>query len=143
MVDVANSESIILQKGLKRENFAIITLFKAEPGRAKARELILCAKRGKPVFKDWATSEEDFLASRQATAWLLDTHALLRALLEPVKLGRKTRTILKDPANEIPVSPTSYWEISLKFGLGKLALPETDPSEIPAAAHQLGLKFQW
>ena len=72
-------------------------------------------------------------------AWLLDTHALLWALFEPEKLGRKTRATLKDPANEVLVSPLSYWEISLKSGLGKLILPETDPSEIPAAAHQFGL----
>jgi len=72
-------------------------------------------------------------------AWLLDTHALLWALFEPDKLGPKTRAILKDPANEVLVSPLSYWEISLKCGLGKLVLPETDPSEIPGAAHQLGL----
>ena len=72
-------------------------------------------------------------------AWLLDTHTLLWALFEPEKLGRKTRATLKDPANEVLVSPLSYWEISLKSGLGKLVLPETDPSEIPAAAHQLGL----
>ncbi|MGL4400861.1 MAG: type II toxin-antitoxin system VapC family toxin [Luteolibacter sp.] len=72
-------------------------------------------------------------------AWLLDTHTLLWALFEPEKLGRKTRAILKEPTNEVLVSPLSYWEISLKFGLGKLMLPETDPSEIPAAAQQLGL----
>lgn len=71
--------------------------------------------------------------------WMLDTHALLWALFEPDKLGRKARAILKDPANEVRVSPVSYWEISLKFGLGKLVLPDTDPAEIPAAAHQLGL----
>lgn len=70
---------------------------------------------------------------------MLDTHALLWALFEPDKLGRKTRAILKDRANEVRVSPVSYWEISLKFGLGKLVLPNTDPSEIPAAAYQLGL----
>lgn len=70
---------------------------------------------------------------------MLDTHALLWALLEPDKLGRKTRAILKDRENEVRVSPVSYWEISLKFGLGKLVLPNTDPSEIPAAAYQLGL----
>lgn len=44
-----------------------------------------------------------------------------------------------DRANEVRISPFSYWEISQKFGLGKLVLPDTDPSEIPAAAHQLGL----
>lgn len=72
-------------------------------------------------------------------AWLLDTHALLWALFEPEKLGRKTRAILKNPTNEVLVSPLSYWEISLKCGLGKLILPDTDPSEIPAAAQRLGL----
>lgn len=71
--------------------------------------------------------------------WLLDTHTLLWALFEPGKLGRKTRAILKDPVNDVRVSPVSYWEISLKFGLGKLLLPDTDPSEIPAAVGQLGL----
>ena len=62
LVEVAKCESIILQKGRKRENVAMLTPFKAEP--AKARELGLLAKRGKPVFKDWSISEEDFLASR-------------------------------------------------------------------------------
>ena len=71
--------------------------------------------------------------------WMLDTHALLWALFEPKKLGRKTRAILEDPANAVVVSPVSYWEISLKYSLGKLLLPATDPSEIPHAAHQLGL----
>jgi PIN domain nuclease of toxin-antitoxin system len=71
--------------------------------------------------------------------WMLDTHALLWALFEPNKLGRKARARLEDRANQVMVSPLSYWEISLKFGLGKLVLPDTDPSEIPRAALQLGL----
>lgn len=41
---------------------ALLNPFKAES--AKARELGLLAGRGKPVFKDWAISEEDFLVSR-------------------------------------------------------------------------------
>lgn len=72
-------------------------------------------------------------------AWMLDTHALVWALFEPKKLGRNTSSILDDPHNEVLVSPLSYWEISLKSGLGKLQLPGTDPAEIPAAARQLGL----
>jgi len=72
-------------------------------------------------------------------AWMLDTHALIWALFEPKKLGRNTRSILDDPHNEVLVSPLSYWEISLKSGLGKLQLPDTDPAEIPATARQLGL----
>lgn len=72
-------------------------------------------------------------------AWMLDTHALIWALFEPGKLGRKARGILGDSRNEVMVSPLSYWEISLKSGLGKLQLPATDPEEIPAAARELGL----
>jgi len=72
-------------------------------------------------------------------AWMLDTHALLWALFDTQKLGRKTRAILQDPANDVRISPVSYWEISLKAGLGKLELPDTDPSEIPSAIRQLGL----
>ena len=72
--------------------------------------------------------------------WMLDTHALLWALFDPNKLGRNARARLEDPANQVVVSPVSYWEISLKFGLGKLELPMTDPSEIPLAAQQLGLR---
>ena len=72
-------------------------------------------------------------------AWMLDTHALVWALFDPKKLGRNTRAVLDDPLNEILVSPISYWEISLKSGLGKLRLPDTDPAEIPAAVTQLGL----
>jgi antitoxin (DNA-binding transcriptional repressor) of toxin-antitoxin stability system len=60
--EVANGESIILQRGRKRENVALLTPFKAEP--TKARPLGLLSKRGKPVFKDWSISEDDFLASR-------------------------------------------------------------------------------
>ena len=40
----------------------MLTPFIAPP--AKARELGLLAKRGKPVFKDWSINEDDFLASR-------------------------------------------------------------------------------
>ena len=73
-------------------------------------------------------------------AWILDTHALIWALFEPQKLGRRSRKILENPELEVWVSPISYWEISLKHGLGKLILPDTDPSEIPDAALRLGLK---
>lgn len=73
-------------------------------------------------------------------AWMLDTHALLWALFEPDKLGRKARSILENPANQVMVGAISYWEIALKFGLGKLKLPNTDPCEIPHAVERLGLR---
>lgn len=70
---------------------------------------------------------------------MLDTHGLIWALFEPEKLGPKTRAILENSQSVVFVSAISYWEISLKAGLGKLHLPGTDPGEIPAAARQLGL----
>ena len=60
--EVAKGESVILQKGRSRENVAILTPFKPVPG--KARQLGLLAKRGKPVFKNWAMSEDEFLSLR-------------------------------------------------------------------------------
>ena len=59
---VAKGESIVLQKGRRRENVAILAPFKKVPG--KARQLGLFSKRGKPVFKNWEMNEDDFLASR-------------------------------------------------------------------------------
>lgn len=60
--EVANGESIILQKGRSRDNVAILAPFK--PVSGKARQLGLLAKRGKPVFKDWQITEDEFLSPR-------------------------------------------------------------------------------
>lgn len=43
--------------------------------------------------------------------------------LEPKRIGRKTRALLEDPANELGVSVASAWEIILKTARGKLELP--------------------
>ncbi|MCU0750147.1 MAG: hypothetical protein MUF13_11440 [Akkermansiaceae bacterium] len=60
--EVAKGESVVLQKGRKRENVAILAPFSEPP--SPARRLGLFSKRGKPVFKDWSMSEDDFLSSR-------------------------------------------------------------------------------
>ena len=51
---------------------------------------------------------------------LLDTHALLWAVLEPHKLSVRARTLIGDPANDLLVSSASAWEIATKHRLGKL-----------------------
>ncbi len=51
---------------------------------------------------------------------LLDTHALLWAVLAPRSLSRRASTIIADPGNEILVSAASAWEIATKVRLGKL-----------------------
>ncbi len=60
--EVAQGASIIVQKGRSRENVAILTPFTEI--NASPRQLGLLAGRGKPVFKNWSITEDDFLASR-------------------------------------------------------------------------------
>ena len=55
---------------------------------------------------------------------LLDTHIFLWALTEPNRLREKSKSLLKDPDNQLYFSAASSWEISIKAGLGKLPLPE-------------------
>lgn len=52
---------------------------------------------------------------------LLDTHALLWAVLSPSSLSKKARTQIADPINVILVSVASAWEIATKVRLGRLA----------------------
>jgi PIN domain nuclease of toxin-antitoxin system len=69
---------------------------------------------------------------------LLDTHAFLWAALEPGRLSVAARTSVTDPANEVMVSSISFWEISLKFALGKLQLNGVLPEDLPDGARQMG-----
>jgi PIN domain nuclease of toxin-antitoxin system len=51
---------------------------------------------------------------------LLDTHALLWALVEPHRLSARAAQLVRDPANVVLVSAASAWEIATKYRLGKL-----------------------
>jgi len=72
---------------------------------------------------------------------LLDTHAFLWALMAPEKLGRNARSAMESPGNEIFVSAISFWEISLKYSLGKLLLEGITPDELPSVAEEAGFSF--
>lgn len=52
---------------------------------------------------------------------LLDTHVLLWAVLEPVKLSENLREALEDSGNGLFVSAATAWEIATKWRLGKLS----------------------
>ncbi len=69
---------------------------------------------------------------------LLDTHAFLWAAFTPRRLSRKAREAIMDPDNEVLVSVVSFWEISLKFGLGKIELEGTAPEDLPDVARRMG-----
>lgn len=69
--------------------------------------------------------------------YLLDTHTFLWALMDPDKLSHQTTQILERSTNEIFLSVISFWEISLKFSLGKLDLKGITPPEMPPAAREM------
>jgi PIN domain nuclease of toxin-antitoxin system len=56
---------------------------------------------------------------------LLDTHALLWAYLNDPKLSATAAGLVTDPANEILISPATYWEIAIKLGTGKYLFAES------------------
>jgi PIN domain nuclease of toxin-antitoxin system len=55
---------------------------------------------------------------------LLDTQAFLWFLLDDASLSVSARTLIEDPANDLEVSPATYWEIAIKICLKKYVLPE-------------------
>ena len=53
---------------------------------------------------------------------LLDTHIWLWSLIEPVRLGKRTREELQDPKNELWLSPISTWEALTLHDKGRVYL---------------------
>lgn len=45
---------------------------------------------------------------------LLDTHTFLWFVLNDPQLSAAAKALIEDPANDILVSPASYWEIAIK-----------------------------
>jgi PIN domain nuclease of toxin-antitoxin system len=70
---------------------------------------------------------------------LLDTHSFLWAVTAPEKLSAKMREVIADPGNEIHVSTVSFWEIVLKYSLGKLQITGCSPEDLVGTGRQMGL----
>ena len=70
--------------------------------------------------------------------YLVDTHCLIWSLLDPDKISAQHRTILEDETHTKYVSSVSFWEISLKFGLGKLKLSGIAPEQLVHGAMEAG-----
>lgn len=73
--------------------------------------------------------------------YLLDTHALLWVLFEDERLSWKASAAIKSLENEVYVSVVSYWEISLKYALGKLELKGITPEELPEKVKEVGIEL--
>lgn len=53
---------------------------------------------------------------------LLDSHTLIWAVDDPVKLSRTAEAHILNPNNVRLLSPATYWEMAIKVTLGKLPL---------------------
>ena len=53
---------------------------------------------------------------------LLDTHTLLWFALGDAQLSANAESLIRNPANRVYVSPSSYWEIAIKMSKGKYRL---------------------
>lgn len=72
--------------------------------------------------------------------FLLDTHAFLWTLCDAKKLSKRSRDIIENSENDVFISVITYWEISLKFALGKLKLTGFTPEQLPGLAAEIGLE---
>jgi PIN domain nuclease of toxin-antitoxin system len=71
--------------------------------------------------------------------YLLDTHSFLWAVFMPEKLGLKARTAITNTGNTIHLSSITFWEISLKYALGKLQLDGCTPETLVSTARDMAL----
>ena len=73
--------------------------------------------------------------------YLLDTHTFLWAVFSPNKLSTKARNEIRSAENQVCISLVSFWEISLKYTLGKIELANCTPADMPDIATQMGLEI--
>ena len=70
-------------------------------------------------------------------SYLLDTHSFLWSIWQPEKLGQQSVAVLENTDNKVFVSSITFWEISLKYALGKLTLG-CKPDELLKFADDMG-----
>lgn len=73
--------------------------------------------------------------------YLIDTHIFLWAIFSPKKISKNIKGILIDQELTKYVSIITFWEISLKFSLGKLDLTRVLPDKLPAIAKDAGFEI--
>lgn len=62
---------------------------------------------------------------------LPDTHIFLWYITGDPRLPATVLPLIRDPANEVYLSPVSVWETVVKYQLGKLPLPQSPEAYVP------------
>ncbi|HEX5471295.1 MAG TPA: type II toxin-antitoxin system VapC family toxin [Lacipirellulaceae bacterium] len=70
--------------------------------------------------------------------YLLDSHTLLWYTLGNAQLSTPAKRLIVDTANEILISPATYWEIAIKISIGKLILHQPYADFIDACLNTHG-----
>lgn len=73
--------------------------------------------------------------------YLVDTQVFLWVILSPKKITKRVKEILLDDEKTKQVSTVTFWEISLKFSLGKIDLKGILPDNLPAIADKTGFEI--
>ena len=76
------------------------------------------------------------------STYLLDTLYLLWTVADTKKLTKNIKDIITDPENRIVVSAISFWEVSLKYSLGKISMKGVLPEQLPGACAQMGFYIE-
>jgi PIN domain nuclease of toxin-antitoxin system len=63
---------------------------------------------------------------------LLDTHTFLWWIIDAPQLSATARELIGDSHNTLYWSAASSWEVSIKYALGRLPLPETPERFLPS-----------
>lgn len=71
---------------------------------------------------------------------LLDTHIFLWYVSGDTRLSIATRDAIDEPNNDVFLSVGSFWEIVIKYELGKLPLPQALDRFIPAQRKAHGIQ---
>ena len=67
---------------------------------------------------------------------LLDTHIFLWFISGDKRLPESARDSIRDLNNEVYLSVVSQWEATVKYQLGKLPLPQSPETYVPAMRQQ-------
>lgn len=74
--------------------------------------------------------------------YLLDTHTIIWSLISPSKISKRATEIIENPSNKIIANSMSFWEVSLKYRLGKLVINPLTPTDFPDACTALGFDLE-
>ncbi len=70
---------------------------------------------------------------------LLDTCTFLWIITDAPDLSDRAASLFMDPAHDVFLSSVSVWELSVKYSLGRMPLPDTPERFFPVQREQHGI----